>query len=124
MTERLCQALLFLFFPCVIFARGYTLTDHSRIRELSTFTVTGAIDLRAEKDPAARAVFRTLNHEGGMSVRVLELMGRDSHDGKDGLWLYVLTMSPMWVEGGEWIGKRARFLIFLPDDMSVFDFEE
>lgn len=89
MTERLCQALLFLFFPCVIFARGYTLTDHSRIRELSTFTVTGAIDLCAEKDPAARAVFRTLNHEGG-----------------------------------EWIGKHARFLIFLPDDMSVFDFEE
>jgi hypothetical protein len=30
----------------------------------------------------------------------------------------------MWVESGDWIEKYQKFLIFLPDDMTVFDFEE
>lgn len=84
----------------------------------------GEIDLRTEKDYTSEVKYRTLNHEGGMKVRVLEILKDDVQDNQAGKWLYVLLTSPMWVESGEWIKLYQRFLIFLPDDMTVFDFEE
>ena len=84
----------------------------------------GEIDLRTEKDYTSEVKYRTLNHEGGMKVRVLEILKDDVQDNQAGKWLYVLLPSPMWVESGEWIKPYQRFLIFLPDDMTVFDFEE
>ena len=59
-----------------------------------------------------------------MTVRVLEILKNDVQNGEHGKWFYVLLISPMWVERGEWIEKYQKFLIFLPDDMPVFDFEE
>ena len=84
----------------------------------------GEIDLRTQKDYSSEVKCRTLNHEGGMKVTVLEVLKTDVQDKKSGKWLYVLLTSPMWVESGEWIEKYQKFLIFLPDDMPVFDFEE
>lgn len=66
----------------------------------------------------------TLNHEGGMSVVVLEVLEKGSVGDEDGWWLYVRLTSPMWVSSGEWIEKYRNFLIFLPDSAAVFDFEE
>ena len=84
----------------------------------------GEIDLRTEKDIKAPVKYRTLNHEMGMKVRVLEILQNDIKDNKSGKWLYVLTTAPMWVANGDWIERNHEFLIFLPDDMPVFDFEE
>lgn len=105
-------------------ARGNTLQDHSKIKELSAFTILGEIDLRVEKDYSAKVKYRTLNHEGGMRVSVLEILKRDVQSDEEGKWLYVLLTSPMWVDSGEWIEKYQKFLIFLPDDTPIFDFEE
>ena len=84
----------------------------------------GTIDLRTEKDYSSEVKYRTLNHEGGMKVTVLEILKSDVQDNESGKWFYVLLTSPMWADSGEWIEKYQKFLIFLPDDMPVFDFEE
>nr|MBP3282129.1 hypothetical protein [Treponema sp.] len=83
----------------------------------------GTIELREGKNISAPVKYRTLNHEGGMKVVVMEILKDDTVDGERGKWLYVLMTSPMWVEGGEWLEKYQKFLIFLPDEMPVFDFE-
>ena len=111
-------------FSLSLYAHGYTLTDHSQIKEMSYFRIMGEIDLRTEKNYSAPVKYRTLNHEGGMKVTVLEILKDDVQDGESGKWLYVLLTSPMWVDNGDWIEKYQKFLIFLPDDMPVFDFEE
>ena len=84
----------------------------------------GEIDLRTEKNISSPVKYRTLNHEGGMKVTVLEILKNDVLNDKPGKWLYVLLTAPMWVDIGDWIEKYQKFLIFLPDDMTVFDFEE
>lgn len=113
-----------LFFSIALYAHGNILTDHAEIKELSTFRIMGVIDLRTEKDISAAVKYRTLNHEGGMKVRVLEILENDVQNGSSGKWLYVLLTAPMWVDNEEWIERYRKFLIFLPDDMAVFDFEE
>lgn len=84
----------------------------------------GEIDLRTEKDVSSEVKYRTLNHEGGMKVTVLEILNKDVQDEKTGIWLYVLLASPMWVDNGEWIEEYQKFLIFLPDDITIYDYEE
>lgn len=117
--------LLFVFFLSLsLYAKENTLQTHSKIKELSAFTILGEIDLRDEKDYSAKVKCRTLNHEGGMKVRVLEVLKSDVQNGEAGKWLYVLLTAPMWVDSGEWIEKYQKFLIFLPDDTPLFDFEE
>ena len=121
------KSLLLIFlslFSFILNAHGITLTDHSKIKEQSSFTIMGEIDLRTQKDYSSQVKYRTLNHEGGMKVTVLEVLKNDVQDNQSGKWLYVLLTSPMWVDSGEWIKKYQKYLIFLPDDMPVFDFEE
>ena len=113
-----------LIFAFSLYAHGNTLTDHSKIKKLSSFRIMGEIDLRTEKDYSSAVKFRTLNHEGGMNVTVLEILKNDVQNNESGKWLYVLLTSPMWVDSGEWIEKYQKFLIFLSDEMPVFDFEE
>ena len=122
--KRFIFLICFIFLSVVLYAYGSTLTDHSKISKLSSFTIMGEIDLRIKKDYSSPVKYRTLNHEGGMKVTVLELLKKDVQNNKSGRWLYVLLTAPMWVESGEWIEKYQKFLIFLPDDMAVFDFEE
>ena len=124
MKRIFCIALFSLIFSLSLYAHGYTLTDHSQIKEMSYFRIMGEIDLRTEKNYSAPVKYRTLNHEGGMKVTVLEILKDDVQDGESGKWLYVLLTSPMWVDNGDWIEKYQKFLIFLPDDIPVFDFEE
>lgn len=115
----------YLLFSLSLYAYGgCILTDHSQIKELSSFRILGEIDLRIEKDVSVPAKYRTLNHEGGMKIRVLEILENDVQNGTQGKWLYVLLTAPMWVDNGDWIEKYRKFMIFLPDDMPVFDFEE
>ena len=116
--------LLPLLFPATLFAKGVTLTDHAKITELSSFCIMGEHELRTEKSIESEVMFRTLNHEGGMKVRVLEILDHDEYKGESWLWLYVLLTAPMWVSTGEWIEKYQKFLIFLPNQTPVFDFEE
>ncbi len=122
--KRFLLLIIVSFTSIVLYADENTLKDHSKIKELSSFMIMGEIDLRIEKDYTSEVKYRTLNHEGGMKVRVLEILKDDVQDNQAGKWLYVLLTSPMWVECGEWIKPYQRFLIFLPDDMTVFDFEE
>ncbi len=122
--KRFLLLIIVSFTSLVLYAYESTLKDHSKIKELSSFMIMGEIDLRTEKDYTSEVKYRTLNHEGGMKVRVLEILKDDVQDNQAGKWLYVLLTSPMWVESGEWIKPYQRFLIFLPDDMTVFDFEE
>ncbi len=112
------------FLSIFLYANGITLSDHSKIKELSSFTIRGEIDLRIEKNFSAQVKYRTLNHEGGMKVRCLEILKDDVVDNKSGKWLYILLTSPIWVDSGEWIKKHEKFLIFLLDDMPLFDYEE
>lgn len=117
-------ALLLAFVLVCTFAHSLesVLYDHSEIEEFSSFRIQGEIDLRSEKDVSAPIVYRTLNHEGGMKVTVMEVLNKN--ESNEGIWLYVLLVSPIWVDDGTWIEKYKKFLIFLPDDVAVFDFEK
>ena len=123
MKKILLHIFFNLIFTLALYAHGNTLTEHSSIKRLSSFRI-GVIDLRTEKDYLSEVKYRTLNHEGGMKVTVLEILKNDVQNNESGKWLYVLLTSPMWVDNGEWIEEYQKFLIFLPDDMPVFDFEE
>ena len=122
--KKICFFICLNFLSLFLFAHDIILTDHSRIKELSSFTIMGQIDLRTEKTYSSEIKYRTLNHEGGMKVTVLEILKSDVQNNKSGKWLYVLLTSPMWVDNGEWIKRYQKFLIFLPDSTPVFDFEE
>lgn len=106
------------------FSQTKPLHDHSEIGYLSSFRMEEAINLRSKKDVSSPVDFRTLNHEGGMKVVVLEVLGKDEYKNEKGMWLYVLLTSPMWADDGTWIEENRKFLIFLPDDMPVFDFKK
>lgn len=84
----------------------------------------GTFDLRTEKDIFSPVKYHTINHEGGMNVRVLELLKKDIYENKNGQWLYVLLTKPIWVESGGYLEKYQKFLIFLPDETPIFDFKE
>ena len=122
------RIVLLLFFSLIssiaLYAHDDILTDHSKIKNLSSFTIMGEIDLLSTKDVSSPVEYRTLNHEGGMKVTVLEILKNDKQDGKSGIWLYVLLTAPMWVDNGDWIERHQKFLIFLPDDKPVFNFDE
>ncbi len=124
MKKRTLLIWLILLVSLVLYADGYTLTDHSGIKELSSFRMLGEIDLRTDKDFSSPIKYRTLNHEGGMKVKVLEILKNDVQEDESGIWLYVLLTAPMWVDSGDRIEKYQKFLIFLPDNMPVFDFEK
>ncbi len=119
----LCSVSLLLL-TAVLSAYEPLLTDHSKIRALSDFRLTGVVELRTEKNPAAAPATRTLNHEGFIDLRVIEVVARDTYKGESGLWLWVMTTTPMWVESGEYVKAYQKYLIFLADSESVFDFEE
>lgn len=122
--KKVLLFICFNFLSLGLYAHGDTLTDHSKIKELSSFKIMGVIDLHTEKDYSSEIKYRTLNHEGGMKVKVLEILKKDVQEEESGIWLYVLLTAPMWVDNGDWIEKYQKFLIFLPDNMPVFDFEE
>ncbi len=122
--KNICFFICLIFLSLVLYAQGNQLIAHSKIKELSSFTIMGQIDLRTEKDYSSAVKYRTLNHEGGMKVTVLEILKSDVQNNESGKWFYVLVTSPMWVDNGEWIKGYQKFLIFLPDNMPVFDFEE
>ncbi len=116
--------LLLILCPMFIYVHGVVVNDHAKIKEFSCFRILGVLDLRIEKNITVSPKYRTLNHEGGIQVSVLEVLKQDVHDGRSGKWLWVLLTEPMWVDNGEWIDAYQKFLIFLPDDMTIYDFEE
>lgn len=82
------KVLLYIFFNLIFifvtYAHGITLLDHSKVNELSSFRIQDEIDLRIEKDYSAEVKYRTLNHEGGMKVTVLEILKSDIQENKYG----------------------------------------
>lgn len=108
--------LIISFFPAALFSR--------EVKEFSYFTMMGEIELRKNPDFSEPPQDITLNHEGGMKVRVIEIGKKETHDGKTGVWLKVITTAPMWVASGEWIEKYARYWFFLEDDAEIFNYEE
>lgn len=94
------------------------------IKELSDFRIMGEIKLREKPGFSEKILYKTINHEGGMKLRVMEVSNRDSIENKDGIWLRILTRAPMWVESGDWIEKHSYFWIFLEDERIIYDYEE
>lgn len=123
-TRKNALILILLIYCTFAYSYGSTLYDHSKIERLSSFRIQGEIELRLEKEISAPVIYKTLNHEGGMKVTVMEVLNRNEYESNDGIWLYVLLTSPMWVDDGTWIEKNSKFLIYLPKDMPVFDFEK
>lgn len=100
------------------------LTDHLQIKPLSDFRVMGVFELRTEHDVTSVVTYRTLNHEGGLKLRVVKVVAQREYNGEHGLWLYVMLTAPVWVDNGERLEAWRKFLIFLPDSAAIYDFEE
>lgn len=76
--------ILILFFQTYLFANSSNSINHSKIKELSDFRVMGTFDLRTEKDISSPVKYYTINHEGGMNVRVLEVLKKDVYKNQKG----------------------------------------
>ncbi len=70
------------------------------------------------------ADFRTLNHEGGMELTVLQIIKQGQCNGEHGIFMYVLLTAPVYVQTGEMLLPYTKFFIFLPDTLPVYDFSE
>ena len=95
----------------------------SKISELEDYTIMGIVDLREEKGFSSEVKFETLNHEGGMKVRVLEIAEKETFENCEGVWVKVLLTSPMWVSNKEWIEKYNKFWIFLTENTLIYSME-
>ena len=95
----------------------------SKISELEDYTIMGIVDLREEKGFSSEVKFETLNHEGGMKVRVLEIAEKEIFENCEGVWVKVLLTSPMWVSNKEWIEKYNKFWIFLTENTLIYSME-
>jgi len=95
----------------------------SKISELEDYTIMGIVDLREEKGFSSEVKFETLNHEGGMKVRVLEIAEKETFENSEGVWVKVLLTSPMWVSNKEWIEKYNKFWIFLTENTLIYSLE-
>ncbi len=105
----------------VILSALFCLSAHPVLREYSDFTLLGCYNLYSNPDKSEKNFcFRTLNHEGGLKVRLLETGAKE----QDGQWLYVLLNNGQWDENEYWIKPNTRFWIFLADDESVYDYSE
>jgi hypothetical protein len=98
--------------------------SQQEIKILSSFRLQGVYELRDKEGFDNNAKCRTLNHEGGVKVRVIDIGKKESHNGKNGMWLYVLLTAPIWADSGEWIEKYSKFWIFISEDDILFEFEE
>lgn len=107
----------------LIFFCSFNLFAHD-IQKNSYFTILGTIDLREKPGFNQIVLYETLNHESGMKVKVLKIGERETVDDVDGVWLYILTTSPMWVSNQAWVEKYSKFWIFLSDDMPIFEYEQ
>lgn len=116
MKKNIC--LIFL-----LFLSSFLFSEKS-IKEYSYFTIMGEIDLRNSNSFSEPVLYKSLNHEGGLKVKVMEIGNTETYNDETGKWFYILTTSPMWVDSGEWIEKYTNFWIFLPDSVQIFDYEE
>ena len=81
------------------------------------YRLWGAVELRTEADFFCGAVqFVTLNHEGGLPVKVLEVGKADAQDGKSGTWMWVMTTSWVWAQHETRVPQYGKFWVFLRDD--------
>ena len=93
------------------------LVARPNVRVDGYYHLWGAVELRTEADFFCGAVqFVTLNHEGGLPVKVLEVGKADAQDGKSGTWMWVMTTSWVWAQNETRVPKYGKFWVFLRDD--------
>ncbi len=107
---RMPFVLLFSALPFLLFARP-------DVRPDSYYRLWGSVTLRSQADFSAESVrFVTLNHEGGLPVKVLESGADARHDGADGTWFLVMTASWAWAQDETRVPQYSTFWVFLRDD--------
>ena len=111
--RNLISVFLVLFFVLPAFSLCH------EIKESSIFTINGQVELRVEPVLSSKIVAKTLNHEGGLKVRVLKVK-----EAQNGTWIYVLVRSGFWSENGDWNKPYSKYWLFLEDETKIFDYEE
>ena len=98
----------------------FPLVARSNVRPDSYCRLWGSVTLRSQADFSAKSVqFVTLNHEGGLPVKVLEIGADATHDGADGTWFLVMTTSWTWAQDETRVPQYGKFWVFLRDDDRV-----
>ena len=93
---------------------------HPAVKELSSFTLMGEVELYENPDFSIPYSFKTLNHENGLKCVVMSAGKREN----GGQWLYILLRNGLWEENGVWLSAYSKFWIFLSGSTEIFDFEE
>lgn len=95
----------------------FPLAARPNVRPDSYCRLWGAVTLRSQADFSAESVqFVTLNHEGGLPVKVLEAGTDATHDGAAGTWFLVMTTSWTWAQDETRVPQYGKFWVFLRDD--------
>ena len=98
----------------------FPLVARPNVRLDSYYRLWGSVTLRSQADFSAESVrFVTLNHEGGLPVKVLEAGADATHDGADGTWFLVMTTSWTWAQDETRVPQYGKFWVFLRDDDRV-----
>ena len=89
MIKKILVPIFILLYTRILYAQ-------QEIKELSYFRLQGVFELRALPDSKKESFgYLTLNHEGGIKVRVLEIGENEIHNNQKGRWLYVLVTAPI-----------------------------
>ncbi len=99
------------------------------IKRLSTLTIWGMVELREEQGFEEPVKYKTLNHENGLKVRVVETGKKENYINDDnmqssGTWYRVINTAPVWSEEWDLIQRGNEFWIFISDDTQISDYEE
>lgn len=117
------KQLAFFWFLFLAFTSSF-LFAKNKIKEGSCFSVMGVVELRAECGFGMPVKYKTLAHEGGLKVKILQTYPAENHNEKSGRWLYVLITAPFWADDFILVEKYNKFWIFFTDDMIITDYAE
>ena len=96
----------------------FVLTNlYAQFREDAYYRLWGAVELRSAPEFVdASLEYVTLNHEGGLPVKVLEIGSSAVRGDERGFWVRVMTTSWAWAQNESRIPQYGKFWVFWRDD--------
>lgn len=113
-----------LFLCTLLLFSSFSIFSRPQLQKLSCFRIQDDTEIRKMPNFDSEPKYQSLNHEGGLNVKVLEIGKSDIFENQKGKWFYVLLTAPTWVKSGEFLERYEKYWIFLKDETEIFDFEE
>ena len=110
-------------FFTIFFFSLFNIFSRPQINEQNSFCLMGNVLFYEKPDFSVPYKYRSLNHEGGVKLTVLEKGRREMFSNENGMWLKVITDKNFYADDETLIPRYSTFWIFLSDTKEIFEFE-